>query len=62
MSASLDNDPHEEHNLAATDQKESELWRSQSIKLLANRPECFSDGTKRIAGRHGHLSNDEASK
>lgn len=47
----LDNDPHEEHNLAATDQRETELWRSRLIKLLADRPEGFSDGTRLIAGR-----------
>jgi arylsulfatase A-like enzyme len=49
----LQNDPHEEHDLAKTEahQKELEKWRALLIKTLADRPEGFSDGKKLIAGR-----------
>ena len=49
----LQNDPHEEHDLAKTDAQHAELekWRGLLIKILAQRPEGFSDGTRLIAGR-----------
>ena len=49
----LDQDPREERNLAKADSQRAllELWRGRLIKLLANRPEGFSDGTRLIPGR-----------
>ncbi len=47
----LENDPHEEHDLAKSEPGETERWRARLIKLLVNRPEGFTDGVKLIAGR-----------
>jgi arylsulfatase len=49
----LNRDPKEEHDLARTTPPSLDLtsWRSRLIRLLANRPEGFSDGQKLIAGR-----------
>jgi arylsulfatase A-like enzyme len=49
----LKKDPREEHDLAKMADKGGRVqeWRARLIKLLANRPEGFSDGKKLIAGR-----------
>jgi len=49
----LDRDPLEEHDLSKAPSNRSllETWRDRLIKLLANRPEGFSDGKKLIPGR-----------
>jgi arylsulfatase len=46
-------DPQEEHDLARQDsqQKKLEQWRQRMIKVLAGRPEGFTDGKKLISGR-----------
>ncbi len=49
----LEEDPHEEHNLVRDKRRRAQLQvcRARLIRLLANRPEGFSDGEKLIAGR-----------
>jgi len=49
----LDHDPREERDVVNADSHRALLLqcRSRLIKLLANRPEGFSDGNKLIAGR-----------
>ena len=49
----LEKDAHEEHDLAKDSSRKPELEKSRNrlIRLLANRPEGFSDGRKLIAGR-----------
>jgi arylsulfatase A-like enzyme len=49
----LDNDPREEHDLAADPSRQDSLvqWRSRLARWLAPRPEGFSDGKRLIAGR-----------
>lgn len=49
----LQNDPHEERNLAADPAERAtlETWRGRMIARLAGRPEGFSDGKQLIAGR-----------
>ncbi len=49
----LESDPHEERDLSkvATQQVLFKQMRARMIKLLANRPEGFTDGTNLISGR-----------
>jgi hypothetical protein len=49
----LDHDPREEHDRIKDDSHQALLvqCRTRLIKLLANRPEGFSDGSKLVAGR-----------
>ena len=49
----LDADPREEHDLSriASPPEQVTTWRQRLIKLLASRPEGFSDGQKLIPGR-----------
>ena len=49
----LDQDPHEEHDLARDPSQAARVasWRSRLVQRLAGRPEGFSDGTKLIPGR-----------
>ena len=49
----LDNDPHEEHDLALLPAEHAVLvqWRGRIIQQLTGRPEGFTDGQKLITGR-----------
>ncbi|MBI4024608.1 MAG: sulfatase-like hydrolase/transferase [Verrucomicrobia bacterium] len=52
----LDDDPNELRNLASHDcaTKQMNAWRQRLRKLLAGRPEGFTDGKHLIAGRPHH--------
>ena len=49
----LENDPHEEHDLArdAAHKALLERWRARMVERLTKRPEGFTDGKRLISGR-----------
>jgi hypothetical protein len=57
-------DPREEHDLAKDPSQLPTLkcWRDRLVKLLADRPEGFSDGNRLIPGRPYPLLQPKAAR